>query len=280
MIDVRVPDEQEGTKAVVRAWLKKVGERGRGQRSAGRARNRQGDPGSAVAGGGGAERDLAGYDDEAVPGAVLGRIEALRAEAPDTRRAGSPRSARREAARPGPGLRRGTVGRNSPVPVGQAGCPAAMDRSRAADRDRARRADHARRCRPAVAAARPSALASMRPRSRALAGGDIPHDRMRLKIAENMVGAVSEAPHVTALFEADFSAIAAHKKALAEREGVKLSYTAYIVKAAAEAMAVPRRSTAAGKRTGSRSRRPSTSASAPRSATRAWWCRWSRTPAR
>ena len=60
---------------------------------------------------------------------------------------------------------------------------------------------------------------------------------MRLKIAENMVRAMSEAPHVTALFEADFSAIAAHKEALAER-GVKLSYTAYLVKAAAEAMAV------------------------------------------
>jgi len=66
---------------------------------------------------------------------------------------------------------------------------------------------------------------------------DIPHDRMRLKIAENMVRAVTDAPHVTALFEADFSAIAAHKKAMAEG-GVKLSYTAYIVKAAAEAMAV------------------------------------------
>ena len=26
MIEVRVPDEQEGTKAVVRAWLKQVGE--------------------------------------------------------------------------------------------------------------------------------------------------------------------------------------------------------------------------------------------------------------
>ena len=60
---------------------------------------------------------------------------------------------------------------------------------------------------------------------------------MRLKIAENMVRAVSEAPHVTALFEADFSAVAAHKAALAAR-GTKLSYTAYIVKAAAEAMAV------------------------------------------
>ena len=65
--------------------------------------------------------------------------------------------------------------------------------------------------------------------------GDIPHDRMRLKIAENMVRATSEAPHVTALFEADFSAIAAHKAALAAT-GVKLSYTAYLIKAAAEAM--------------------------------------------
>src|SRR5215218_3618976 len=60
---------------------------------------------------------------------------------------------------------------------------------------------------------------------------------MRLKIAENMVKAVTDAPHVTALFEADFSAIAAHKNAMAE-EGLKLSYTVYIVKAAAEAMAV------------------------------------------
>ncbi|MGH6706173.1 MAG: dihydrolipoamide acetyltransferase family protein, partial [Sphingomicrobium sp.] len=72
---------------------------------------------------------------------------------------------------------------------------------------------------------------------RHFAGGDIPHDRMRLKIAENMVRAVSDAPHVTALFEADFSAIATHKAAMAAKD-VKLSYTAYLIKAAAEAMAV------------------------------------------
>jgi pyruvate/2-oxoglutarate dehydrogenase complex dihydrolipoamide acyltransferase (E2) component len=66
---------------------------------------------------------------------------------------------------------------------------------------------------------------------------DIPHDRMRITIAENMVRAVSEAPHVTAVFEADFSAIAAHKAAMAAK-GAKLSYTAYMVKAAADAMAV------------------------------------------
>jgi len=60
---------------------------------------------------------------------------------------------------------------------------------------------------------------------------------MRLKIAENMVRAVTDQPHVTAVFEADFSAIAAHKAGLAAK-GTKLSYTAYIVKAAAEAMSV------------------------------------------
>jgi 2-oxoglutarate dehydrogenase E2 component (dihydrolipoamide succinyltransferase) len=65
---------------------------------------------------------------------------------------------------------------------------------------------------------------------------DIPHDRMRLAIAENMARAVAEQPHVTAVFEADFSAVATHKAATAAR-GVKVSYTAYIVKAAAEAMA-------------------------------------------
>ncbi|HEU5480065.1 MAG TPA: 2-oxo acid dehydrogenase subunit E2, partial [Candidatus Tumulicola sp.] len=66
---------------------------------------------------------------------------------------------------------------------------------------------------------------------------DIPHDRMRMTIAENMARAVAEQPHVTAVFEADFSAVAAHKAAMAAK-GMKLSYTAYIVKAAAEAMAV------------------------------------------
>src|SRR5205085_9884650 len=72
---------------------------------------------------------------------------------------------------------------------------------------------------------------------RKFAAGDIPHDRMRLAIAQNMARAVVEQPHVTAVFEADFSAVAAHKAAIAAR-GAKLSYTAYIVKAAAEAMAV------------------------------------------
>ena len=64
---------------------------------------------------------------------------------------------------------------------------------------------------------------------------------MRLAIAGNMQRSVSEAPHVTAVFEADFSAIIAHReahKAAFAKKGVKLTYTAYLVAAAAEAMKV------------------------------------------
>ncbi|MGN7871385.1 2-oxo acid dehydrogenase subunit E2 [Paracoccus sp. 22332] len=71
----------------------------------------------------------------------------------------------------------------------------------------------------------------------------MPHDTMRLAIARNMLKSVTEAPQVTAVFEADFSAVMAHRgrhKAAFAAEGIALSYTAYIVLAAARAMqAVP-----------------------------------------
>jgi 2-oxoglutarate dehydrogenase E2 component (dihydrolipoamide succinyltransferase) len=64
---------------------------------------------------------------------------------------------------------------------------------------------------------------------------------MRLRIAENMLNSVTQAPHVTAVFECDFSAIIAHRSRHKDnwaRQGVKLTYTAYLVAAAAEAMKV------------------------------------------
>jgi 2-oxoglutarate dehydrogenase E2 component (dihydrolipoamide succinyltransferase) len=60
-----------------------------------------------------------------------------------------------------------------------------------------------------------------------------------MRIAENMLASVTRAPHVTAMFEADFTAIIAHRQRHKEafaRKGAKLTYTAYIVAAAAEAM--------------------------------------------
>jgi 2-oxoglutarate dehydrogenase E2 component (dihydrolipoamide succinyltransferase) len=67
----------------------------------------------------------------------------------------------------------------------------------------------------------------------------VPHDSLRRRIAEHMVQSVTAAPHVTAVFEADFTAIAAHRashKAEFEAKGVNLTYTAYFAAASAAAM--------------------------------------------
>ncbi len=76
-----------------------------------------------------------------------------------------------------------------------------------------------------------------------LAAQHVPHDSMRRRIAEHMQHSLTTAPHVTAIFELDFSAIMAHrrahKQAYAQR-GVNLTFTAYFVAAAVQAMhAVP-----------------------------------------
>ncbi len=65
------------------------------------------------------------------------------------------------------------------------------------------------------------------------------HTPMRRSIAQHMVSSVQESPHVTSVFELDFTAISAHrakyKSSFAER-GVKLTYTAYFLRACVLAM--------------------------------------------
>jgi 2-oxoglutarate dehydrogenase E2 component (dihydrolipoamide succinyltransferase) len=75
----------------------------------------------------------------------------------------------------------------------------------------------------------------------AVRSGRIPHDPMRKSIAEHMARSVAIAPHVTAVFEADFSAIMAHRtkhKDAYAKAGAPLTYSAYFLRAAAEAMQV------------------------------------------
>ena len=77
-----------------------------------------------------------------------------------------------------------------------------------------------------------------------LAGATIvPHTPMRRRIAAHMVKSVQTAPHVTCVFEADMSAVIAHRaknRAGLEDQGIKLTYTAYFIKAAVTALrAVP-----------------------------------------
>ncbi len=71
----------------------------------------------------------------------------------------------------------------------------------------------------------------------------VPHTGMRRSIAQHMVQSVAVAPHVTTVFEADLSAIVAHREAHRagfEADGIKLTYTAYFVRASVAALqAVP-----------------------------------------
>ena len=237
MIEVRVPDEQEGTKAVVRSWLKKVGESVAindplVELETDKVTQEVPSPAAGVL-----TEILLETDDEAEPGALLARIsegvyDPLPFEAPKSEEraenkpaaSASATTAGNVEARLSPSVRRALLQHNiDPSRIEGTGRDGRITRD---DVDRAVASA------PTVSVGKPSTA-----QPRQFSAQDIPHDRMRLKIAENMVRAVSEAPHVTALFEADFSAVAAHKSAMAAK-GIKLSYTAYLIKASAEAMAV------------------------------------------
>lgn len=63
----------------------------------------------------------------------------------------------------------------------------------------------------------------------------IPHSPLRRAIARHMAESVQRAPHATALYEADLTAVVAHReahRAAWAAEGVHLSYTPYFLRAA------------------------------------------------
>ncbi|HET8612142.1 MAG TPA: E3 binding domain-containing protein [Sphingomonas sp.] len=202
MIDIIAPFEQEGTKAIVRSWLRKPGERialndPLVELETDKVTQEVPAPADGVL-----EEILLDTDAEAVPGALLGRMRALSDSAPaepaGERPAVEPRPDREM--RLSPAVRR-AVRQHGIDPSGIVGS-GRDGRITRADVDRlvAERA-----AAPAVARSEPAPAPS---------GGKakvIPHDRMRLAIAENMLNSVTTAPHVTAVFEADFSAILAHR---------------------------------------------------------------------
>jgi 2-oxoglutarate dehydrogenase E2 component (dihydrolipoamide succinyltransferase) len=67
-------------------------------------------------------------------------------------------------------------------------------------------------------------------------GRRVPHTQIRKSIAEHMVRSMRTAPHVTALFEADLSAVTRHR----QTQSTRATYTAYFVQASVAALkAVP-----------------------------------------
>lgn len=237
-IDIMMPAELEGTKAVVRSWLKAVGDHvGRDEPLVELETDKVTTEVPAHADGILLEI-LIERDAEAQPGALLGRLGSAQTEGADA--AAAEPHARSPQANPpaatpinvdqvrehrlSPSVRRAVaqhrVDAASIEGTGKGG------RITRADID-------------AHVAARVNAKPASSREPGALKGRLVPHDRMRRMIADNMLASVTAAPHVTAVFEADFSAIIAHRarhRAAFEREGISLTYTAYIVAACVEAM--------------------------------------------
>jgi 2-oxoglutarate dehydrogenase E2 component (dihydrolipoamide succinyltransferase) len=237
VIEVRVPDEQEGTKAVVRAWLKQIGDAvAENDPLVELETDKVTQEVSAPAAGVLAEIML-DTDAEALPGALLAHIstEGVGAMPSTPAKAGLPPEQKRPGLLPSP--EHGQLETRLSPSVRRACLQHGIDPARIEGSGRNGRVTREDVDRAVASATVVSVGEPATAQPRQFLPRDIPHDRMRLAIAENMVRAVSDQPHVTAVFEADFSAVAAHKAAMAAK-GVKLSYTAYIVKAAAEAMAV------------------------------------------
>jgi 2-oxoglutarate dehydrogenase E2 component (dihydrolipoamide succinyltransferase) len=236
LIEIRVPDEQEGTKAVVRAWLKQIGDAVAEndplvELETDKVTQEVPSPAAGVL-----TEIVLNTDAEAVPGALLGRISTKDAPSEQATPAKADQPSVRSQAAPPQQPVSEIETRLSPS-VRRACLQHGIDPSRVSGTGRNGRITREDVDRLVASATVVSVGERATAQPRNFSAQDIPHDRMRMTIAENMVRAVSEAPHVTAVFEADFSAIAAHKTAMAAR-GTKLSYTAYMVRAAAEAMAV------------------------------------------
>ncbi len=248
MIDILVPLEQEGTKAIVRAWLKKVGDSVAADEplvelETDKVTQEVPSPAAGIL----AEITLSS-DSEAVPGALLGRLApagVVVSERPDADADTPSAPPEIRETRLSPSAKR--AARELGVdPSGLSGTGIAGRVTRA---DIERAAAAAREILPTppvppVASTPPSAprpVMAEVPPSSGVRSYSIPHDNMRRRIAEHMSHSLTTAPHVTSVFEADFSAIMAHRRANKvgfERAGVNLTFTAYFIAAAVKAMKV------------------------------------------
>jgi 2-oxoglutarate dehydrogenase E2 component (dihydrolipoamide succinyltransferase) len=223
-IDIIVPAEQEGTKAVLKTWLKKRGDTVRIDEPVVEIETDKVAVEIAATASGVLAEILVEPEADIEPGRVLGRISESAEPVPSVMKAeiAAPASQtlgpKADTAQLAPGIRRLLAEHNlqaDEVPV-NGGKLTREDIE----------AEVARRANASTIGVR-----------------SVPHDSMRRRIAQHMALSMRTAPHVTALFEADFGAIIAHRnanKAGFAAEGANLTFTAYFVVACVEAMkAVP-----------------------------------------
>ena len=228
--DIVVPAEQEGTKAVLKTWLKKRGDAVRIDEPIVEIETDKVAVEIAATASGVLSEILVDEGADVAPGCVLGRIaegDHAAATGPEPTGANSAKSA---------------VPSEQLAPASTAQLPPGIRRLLAEHGLKPADVPHGERL------TREAIEAEVTRRANKTSGAGpgaktIPHDSMRRRIAEHMTHSMQTAPHVTALFEADFSAIIAHRdahKVEFTRDGANLTFTAYIVAASVEAMkAVP-----------------------------------------
>lgn len=228
-IEIKAPIEQEGTKTVVKTWLVKIGDRVKKNAAIVELETDKVAVEVAADADGTLTEIVLNAGDDAEPGAVLGRLDASSAAAAPLKVSspvhggGVARSAMEGGAASAslsPAVRKRIqeTGLNAASIVGSG----AGGRVTLEDVEKAL----------GKVAARPTPVApTSSPGIRR-----VPHDSMRLRIAEHMARSLSTAPHVTAVFEADLTAIVAHRAANKSAVAA-LTYTAYFVIASAKAMA-------------------------------------------
>jgi len=228
MTDIIVPTEQEGTKVVVKTWLKNVGDAVRVDDPVVELETDKVAVEIAATSAGTLSEILIEEGAEVEPGTVLGRVTA----------AGAATSTEKALAQ----------GAGAAAP--KAATPSARAVSHAASLPpgiRKMLSDNNLDAREVPMSGarltREDIQAELDRRAKAPVAGvtRVPHDTMRKRIAEHLTHSVTVAPHVTAVFEADFSAIAAHRAAHKKefaRDGANLTYTSYFVLASVAAMNV------------------------------------------
>lgn len=245
-VEIRAPESQdEGTESVLSAWLKQPGEAVRQYEPIAELATDKVNIEVASPADGVLSEILKQADEPVEPGELLGRIAVDSTSrdvrpAPDDAQRGS--AAERTAAGGGgerlsPAVRRLVQKHNLNVDLlhgsGRGG--------RLTLEDVERHLQAASEPRTAPAPPQPSQVPK---ESKPGQSSRVPHSPMRKRIAQHMVQSLLHtAPHVTAVFEADLSAVIADRRkrqAEAEKRGIRLTFTAYFVAAAVQALqAVP-----------------------------------------
>src|SRR5690606_2476343 len=235
--NIVMPMEQEGSKSVVRAWLKKVGEPVTRDEPIVELETDKVAVEVPAPADGVLTSIALNEGDEAAPGATLGVLALGAVATAAAPRVSTPVKA--QTASTAPPSTNGAEPRLSPL-VKRLLAEHGLSPADVPGTGRDGRITH-QDVESVIARGTPKPAAKNSVPSAPLKGGRIPHDIMRRAIAEHMSRSVAIAPHVTAVFEADFSAIIAHRNKHKDgyaKAGAPLTFSAYIVRAAAEAMVV------------------------------------------